>query len=70
MTEWDVKEIIRKDREDRGPGCFGVIVIFLTIILFIIGVDRAGKDYRLLQERVKALEVWRADWQHQSEEGK
>jgi hypothetical protein len=57
MTEWDVKEIIRKEREANSPGCLGAIMTLLIFGLLIFMIRTAGEDYKDLKERVKQLEA-------------
>ena len=57
MTEQEVLGIIRKEREQNGPGCFGMLVTFIywiIVLVFLIGVefrlldleDKTGLDHR------------------------
>lgn len=57
MTEWDVKELIRKDREEHGPGCAGAIMMLVLFGLLMFLIHTAGEDYKALKERVKQLEA-------------
>jgi len=57
MNEYDVKKLISEDREERGPGCFGIILILVSYGLIFWMIHHAGKDYTALKERVKQLEA-------------
>jgi hypothetical protein len=60
MTEWDVKQIIKKHEEENSEGCFGLICWLVCLACFFYTIHVAGKDYTALKEKVKTLE-WRIE---------
>jgi hypothetical protein len=56
MNEWDVRNMIKKEREEKAPTCIDALFILVILGCIMAVLISFGFDYKDLKDNVKQLE--------------